>query len=208
LPFAPDRLRCLALALACALASSVASAQEAEPARRTENPLVAAPKDQEEPKPATGQLTRPPALLQFAEAVYPKEALEAGITGSVGLVVEIDDKGQVASAQVTEPAGHGFDESALEAVKRFQFSPAEIDGKPAAVRIAYRYQFTIEKEVTPPPPKEAVVTLRGKILQRGNRAPLNAASVAVDDGAFGALGLLGGVLNPCRRRPRPPVRCR
>ena len=33
-----------------------------------------------------------------------------------------------------------------------------------------------------------MVTLRGKILQRGNRAPLNAASVAVDDGAFGALG--------------------
>ena len=41
MPFAPDRLRCLAPALACALVSSVALAQEGEPARRTENPLVA-----------------------------------------------------------------------------------------------------------------------------------------------------------------------
>ncbi|MBI5548614.1 MAG: TonB family protein, partial [Deltaproteobacteria bacterium] len=163
--------------------------------RRSENPLTTPTASEQaqsptlpagEPKP-TGQLTRAPELLQFVEASYPPEAQASGLSGSVGLLVDLDDQGRVTAVEVTAAAGHGFDEAAVEAVKRFQFAPAEIDGRPAPVRIAYTYHFTITREEAVPPPAETVVTLRGQILQRGNRVPISAASVAVDEGAFGAV---------------------
>ena len=47
---------------------------------------------------------------------------------------------------MTQSAGAAFDAAALDAVKRFRFSPAEIDGKPAPVKITYSYQFTARVE--------------------------------------------------------------
>jgi TonB family protein len=188
----------LAPAQARAAEPSVAPAEAPKPAdapppedppfRRSENPLIA-PAAQEAPKP-TGQLTKPPELLKFVEAPFPQEAQDLGLQGSVGLLVDIDDKGAVTKVEVTEPAGHGFDEAAVEAVRQFQFAPAEIDGKPAPVRIAYHYNFTLQKQEPPPPTPEekaAEVTLRGTLLQRGNRVPINGASVSVDEGRWGAM---------------------
>ena len=175
------------MAFALALPPAPARGDE-EPARHTENPLTAPATPPEQAKPA-GQLTKPPELLQFVEAAYPAEAQAARVSGSVGLLVDLDDKGTVTEVQVTEPAGNGFDDAAVEAVKKFKFSPAEIDGKPAPVRIAYHYNFTLQEQQGPPPlPKEAVVTLRGKVLQRGNREPLSAPTISVDEGAFGVTG--------------------
>ena len=126
-------------------------------------------------------LTRAPELKSFVEAVYPDEALEDGLTGEVGLLVDIGADGKVADAQVVRPAGHGFDEAALAAVQRFLFSPAELDGAPAAVRIEYTYRFVLKEAPKPAPlpeaPAPAVVTLRGKALERGTRAPIRGASV-------------------------------
>jgi TonB family protein len=90
------------------------------------------------------QLTKAPALLKFVPAHYPPEAEAQGLSGDVGLEVQIAADGKVADARVTRSAGHGFDEAALSAVREFLFSPAEIDGKPAAVAIDYTYHFTLE----------------------------------------------------------------
>jgi len=166
--------------------SAPAHGQE-DSGRRVENPLLSAPA---EPPPApTGQLTKAPELLGFVEATYPKEAEAARIEGSVGLLVDLDEKGDVTAVEVTEPAGHGFDEAAVEALRKFRFTPAEIDGQPAPVRIGYRYSFVLKPEVpeAPPVPPEKLVTLRGVVLQRGNRAPIPSADVSVDEDAFRAV---------------------
>src|SRR5262245_66135210 len=76
--------------------------------------------------PAAGQLTRPPELLTFVEAKYPPDALAEKIQGEVVLTVDLSATGEVTHVEVATPAGHGFDDSAVEAVRQFRFSPAEI----------------------------------------------------------------------------------
>ena len=90
---------------------------------------------------ASPKLTKPPALLVPVEPAYPPEALAAGLSGDVTLQVDLDETGAVTQVAVTGPAGHGFDEAAVAAMKAFRFSPAEIDGNPASIRIAYVLHF-------------------------------------------------------------------
>src|SRR5262245_46932681 len=82
-------------------------------------------------------LTTAPALVTYVEATYPEEAQREGLSGEVKMAVTIAADGSVADAAVTGPAGHGFDEAALAAVKQFKFTPAEVDGVPAPIQIEY-----------------------------------------------------------------------
>src|SRR5437870_1632737 len=74
----------------------------------------------------------PPVLETFVDAPYPEDAQKAGLAGDVVLVLDIDAQGKVTSATVKESAGHGFDEAAIDAAKKFAFKPATKDGKPVA----------------------------------------------------------------------------
>ena len=120
------------------------------------------------------RLTKPPALLEFVEAAYPEEALASGRAATVVLQVAISAEGRVDDVTVVESAGPAFDEAARAAVQQFAFSPAEIDGKPAAVRITYRYEFT--------PRVEAPTTgnLRGVVLDKGSGEPLAGVGVELE----------------------------
>src|SRR5208283_3150509 len=111
------------------------------------------------------ELTKPPGLEHFVEAAYPEAARASGLQARVLLEVDISATGEVTHATVLTPAGHGFDEAALAAVQQFHFTPAEVDGKPAAVRINYVYHFvltTVVKEL----PQQGAVNLAGTVLER------------------------------------------
>jgi len=132
------------------------------------------------PKPSGPTLTRPPAVERFVEAPYPPEAEAQKLEGRVILSIDISATGEVTRAEVVEPAGHGFDEAALAAIKQFRFTPAEIDGKPTPVRITYAYDFVLR----PAPAaaqvqQEGPVNFTGRVLERGNRKPLAGAEVAL-----------------------------
>ncbi|HVZ75075.1 MAG TPA: TonB family protein [Polyangia bacterium] len=92
------------------------------------------------PRPAP-KLTKPPAITKPVEPVYPPDALAAQMSGDVTLALDLDAAGHVSAATVTKGAGHGFDEAAIEAARQMEFSPAEVDDKPAAIRIAYTIHF-------------------------------------------------------------------
>src|SRR5262249_49693538 len=92
------------------------------------------------------ELTRPPSLIEFHPADYPPERLPRGEEAGVECGVEIDAEGRVAGVVVERSAGPDFDAAAVAAIQSFRFSPAEIDGKPAAVRIRYVYHFVVRKE--------------------------------------------------------------
>lgn len=125
--------------------------------------------------PALGQtVTRLPEVLEAAEAVYPPEARELGLEAEVLLEIDISEQGEVLDVRVVQPAGHGFDEAAVEALRRYRFRPAEVDGAPAAVTIEFRYRFELRQE-TPPPPAEGV--LRGRVVDRESRQPVVGALV-------------------------------
>ena len=84
------------------------------------------------------RLTKPPKLSRFAEAPYPEEEKAQGHAASVTLEIAVGETGAVIDAQVVGSAGPAFDAAALAAVKQFTFEPAEIDDKPAPVKITYR----------------------------------------------------------------------
>ena len=134
-------------------------------------------------------LTKPPALLEFVQAEYPAQAQAAGKMASVKLLVTIGADGKVAEAKVMEPVGDGFDEAALAAVKKFTFSPAEIDNKPGAVAIEYVYNFVLQVVDAGTPEADAKVpaaelkpaTIKGRLVTRGNRTPISGGIVRCAD---------------------------
>jgi TonB family protein len=133
-------------------------------------------------------LTKPPALVEFVEATYPPEAAALGLAASVRLRVTIAADGHVDNAVIAEPVGHGFDEAALQAVRQFRFSPAEIDGVPAPVQIEYVYHFVLQARAPDagteaPTPAPQPATLAGEIVARGSRTRISAATVRCGDAA-------------------------
>jgi TonB family protein len=130
-------------------------------------PVVAA-------EPATGVLTRPPELLQFVEAPFP--ASETGRSGVVVLSVTIGLDGRVEEAAVSESAGPAFDAAAIEAVRQFVFSPAEVDGQPSRIRILYRYEFFERVEL----PTTAIFS--GVVRDREAKVPLAGVTLTLADG--------------------------
>jgi TonB family protein len=133
----------------------------------------------------SGVLTKTPVLTRFVPAEYPPALAAEGITGAVVLDLVIDEAGAVTQATIAEPSAHpAFDAAAIHAVTQFEFEPAEIDGKPAAVQITYRYEFVLKKAPAPAAPAEAPVALFGRVVERGTRSPV--ANATVDAGGVTA----------------------
>lgn len=134
---------------------------------------------QEAPK---GETTMPRAR-NYAAPEFPKEA--EGLTGRVTLQLDISKEGKVLQVVVIEPAGHGFDESAVAAAKKLDFEPARRpDGTPFGARILYRYSFT-QKEAPAEPAEEAktpaaaVQGFRGAVLTSEGDVPVAGATLVV-----------------------------
>lgn len=84
-----------------------------------------------------------PSVLSEVRPVYPQKAREEEIEGSVAMEVLIDEKGKVRQASVID-GPEVFRAGAIEAIKKFLFRPAHVDGKPVAVRIRYSLKFQLE----------------------------------------------------------------
>ena len=118
------------------------------------------------------RLTKPPKLVTFVEAEYPESEKSAGKTAAVVLQIGIGPTGAVTDVAVIESAGPAFDAAAVDAAKRFVFEPAEINDKPAAIRINYRYQFVLKQAE----PTTAILT--GVVKSRPGGEPLVGVTVA------------------------------
>jgi TonB family protein len=138
-------------------------------------PLLALAQPQEAP---SGVLTRAPQVVTFVEADYPQAAAEQGVTGTVTLSVDLDVQGHVENVAVVESPRPDFAEAAQAAVKRFVFSPAEIDGKPSAVTLTYRYEFKVVTQVVKLGPQ---VNFEGTVLERFKKKALAKVQVSVID---------------------------
>ena len=68
----------------------------------------------------------------------------------VTLALTIDETGHVSDAAVLESGGERYDQSALDAVKRFEFEPARRADTPLATKIRYRYVFPAQPPPAPP----------------------------------------------------------
>lgn len=90
------------------------------------------------------EVTRLPKVLKEVKAAYPASAKQAQIAGAVVLDIVIAQDGKVREVRLIQGPGHGLNESAMEALKQFQFSPAYKDNAAVAVKIRYTYRFKLD----------------------------------------------------------------
>jgi TonB family protein len=126
-------------------------------------------------------VTKAPKLIQFVEAEYPADKRAANLEAEVLLSIEIGADGKVGNVAVVTSAGSAdFDIAAVAAAKQFVFSPAEVDGKPAPVKIDYKYKFRITTKMVKLGPQ---VNFEGTVLDRFTKKPLAGVQVTLENGA-------------------------
>ena len=86
-----------------------------------------------------------PKLVTQVNPVYPEKAQKAGTQGKVLVEVVISNTGVVTDARVVkeEPAGHGFGEASVAAVKQWRYEPATLKGRPVAVKWLVTINFRL-----------------------------------------------------------------
>ncbi|HJZ85457.1 MAG TPA: TonB-dependent receptor [Polyangia bacterium] len=124
----------------------------------------------------------PPVLEGQPAISYPP-----GASGdaTVVLELEVDERGRVTSARVLASGGAAFDQAALAAAREFRFQPGRYQGQPVPFRVTYTHHFRapVAPAPVPPgasaqqPPGGATALLRGRLLERGTRAPIPFALV-------------------------------
>jgi TonB family protein len=142
----------------------------------------------EEVKRVEPKLTKPPRLVHFVPARYPAEAQRRGVAGTVELELELDPKGAVAKVRIVKTPEPSLGEAAAVAARAFRFTPAEVDGKPAAVLLRYAYNFVLELAFTPKLPSwmqaqrvagAGYAPLAGRVREAATRLPLAGVAVAI-----------------------------
>jgi len=169
-----------------------------------------------------------PELTELVDAPFPELALEDGVQSDVlfrivvaadGTVSELEpteiifymvDENNELYEQSLEPEydPYGFVEAARGAISLFLFEPAKNEaGEPISVELIWRYSFYFEEEATETAVTEVgpdEVVLRGEVLDRGSRLPLNGVIITVTglegefttetdiDGVFEFMGLPAG----------------
>lgn len=89
-------------------------------------------------------VTKMPRLKKEVRLPYPAQAKSQGVEGTVILEILIDETGKVRSARLVKGVGSGLDEAALEAIRSFEFEPAQMENKAVAVKIRYAYKFVLD----------------------------------------------------------------
>ncbi len=75
---------------------------------------------------------------------FPEVAKRDGISGVVAVSVVLDEKGLVATCTVSKSSNSIFDESAVAAVKKWKFKPAQKDGAPVKMKLTIPIRFDLE----------------------------------------------------------------
>ena len=125
---------------------------------------------------ARPRLTRPPKLAKFVEAPYPEAEKASGRTASVVVQIAISATGTVDGVKVIESAGPAFDQAAIAAIQQFLFEPAEVNNRPAPIRINYRYDFVIKEEAP------TTAQFAGLVRNHDKGEALAGVSIALDNG--------------------------
>ncbi len=79
----------------------------------------------------------------YQNVEYPKIAQQAGVEGKVYLLIYINEKGKVDKAEVVKGIGAGCNEAAVSAIKKCEFNPGILKGKPVKVKMAIPVQFKL-----------------------------------------------------------------
>lgn len=91
-----------------------------------------------------GQAYAPARYASCPPPVFPAEARKARLSGTVLLLVQIDEHGRPLSINLRKTSGHAIlDTAALRAVRAWRFEPARRDGKPVDARLEIPIRFAL-----------------------------------------------------------------
>ena len=94
------------------------------------------------PKRAVDEI-KPPKLIKAVKPIYPEDARQKLVEGTVILEATIDIYGRVQKAEVLQSIPL-LDQSAIDAVRQWIYEPAIIEGKPRAIIFTITVTFTLE----------------------------------------------------------------
>ena len=97
-----------------------------------------------------------------SEPIYTSDARMHDISGRVHLTAVLCRSGQVTDIKVVKGLTHGLTESALEAVKKIKFEPAQKDGEAVSQSIEFEYGFSLNPHGHRPLAKEPV---EGRVVE-------------------------------------------
>ncbi len=86
---------------------------------------------------------KPPKLIKKVDPVYPSEAKEAGIEGSVTLEATTNKQGRVENVKILRSVPE-LDQAAIDAVKQWVYEPMVIDGEPHGVVFTVTCRFSLD----------------------------------------------------------------
>jgi len=84
-----------------------------------------------------------PEAIYSPEPTFSDEARQSKTQGIVLLMIVVGKDGRPYDIHVRQSLGMGLDQKAIEAVSRWRFRPATLDGQPVATRIAVEVNFRL-----------------------------------------------------------------
>lgn len=93
----------------------------------------------------TGQIS-PPVLLSHVKPDYPLSARRAGKQGKAVITLVIGIDGAVTEAKIIRGLSPDLDQAALEAVRRWRYRPARMNGRPVAVYRIVNLDFQLDRQ--------------------------------------------------------------
>ena len=82
-----------------------------------------------------------PEAIYSPEPSFSEEARKAQAQGVVMLLLVVGKDGHPYNIRLGQSLGMGLDEKAIEAVSRWRFRPATLNGQPVATQIAVQVDF-------------------------------------------------------------------
>ena len=98
-------------------------------------------KAEDEPVFDMGTGITPPRVTHQVNPAYQPDSEGFRVTGTVIVGLVVGSKGEPKDVHVVRSLGKGVDESAVEAVRQWQFEPARKGGQPVAVRVTVEIRF-------------------------------------------------------------------
>jgi TonB family protein len=92
-----------------------------------------------------------PVLVTRVDPRYPEAAKKLNQSGDVVLRVVVESNGTIGKIEVLAPGQLGMGEAAVEAVRKWVYRPARVNGQPVAVWKVIRVKFALRPEREPPP---------------------------------------------------------
>jgi TonB family protein len=94
------------------------------------------------PRLSVGGDIKRPAKIRHVSPVYPKEALDKKIGGTVLLEIVIATDGTVLEVKVTQGVHRLLDEAAAKAVSQWKYVPTKVNGQPVELVVPVDVTFT------------------------------------------------------------------